>query len=111
MSLVSYNCGRAADAYPEDNQPTQFASRLAGFFNGSVVLRLGVACCRDSEKIGGLLTAHRPALLRLALSARQGIAGVVTDSFGQPLTSTVLKVTPSASGHQRTANRYLGRLL
>ena len=104
MSLVSYNCGRAADAYPETNEPTQFASRLAGYFNGTIVLRLGASCCRDSDRVEALLTAHRSALIRLALSTRQGVAGLVTDAFGQPLASPTIKVTPSASAHRHTGN-------
>ena len=68
--------------------------RVAEDFNSSVTFDLGVSCCSD---VAQLLDSNGAALLKLMMSARQGIAGVVTSQAGEPLIGAVVRLTSSAT--------------
>ena len=80
------NCSGSAPDQPPVLQ------NLVRNFNSCVVLDLGVSCC--SYDIAAILESHRSALLNLLLASHQGIGGVVTTHFDEPLSSTV-RVTSS----------------
>lgn len=78
-----------------DEQQSTLINRINEASNGTVAMQLGLFCCaRDDhfDQIDAVLSLHRTALFQLFLSARQGVAGVVTSQYSQPL-DAVIKVT------------------
>lgn len=68
--------------------------RVAEDFNSSVTLDVGVSCCSDVARV---VESNGSTLLKLLLAARQGIAGVITNQLGEPLTGAVVRLTSTAS--------------
>lgn len=94
------SCSRTEAA--ADLNKSLVSGLAGGSLNGTVAVTLGLSCCFDSGRIEAILSSHQTALMNLLLSARQGVAGVVTDPSGQPLSAT-LKLTPSGSRRMNEA--------
>ena len=56
--------------------------------NATLALNLGLSCC--SDEIVPILNSHQKALLNLLLFSRQGINGIVTTQYSEPLADTVV---------------------
>ena len=78
---------RLNDCVPNDQQP--FIERLNDAFNGTVAFNLGLSCCAGADHVVAVLSSHRSALVQLLLSVRQGIAGIVTTQYSQPLSARI----------------------
>lgn len=83
---------RFSSCSPSGRQPSTLINRINGVSNGTVTLRLGLSCCAGADQVNAILSSHRAPLLQLLLSARQGIAGIVTTQYSQPL-DALIKVT------------------
>lgn len=83
---------RLSSCSPSERQSSTLINRINEVSNGTVALRLGLSCCAGAEQVGAILSSHRAPLLQLLLSARQGIAGIVTSQYSQPL-DALIKVT------------------
>ena len=95
---------RLSDCNPSDRQLSTLINHINEVYNGTAALRLGMSCCAGAEKVAAVLSSHRIPLLQLLLSARQGIAGVVTTQYNQPLTA-VTKVTATRRALVSSADR------
>uniref|UniRef100_A0A0N8E8A2 Carboxypeptidase D n=1 Tax=Daphnia magna TaxID=35525 RepID=A0A0N8E8A2_9CRUS len=82
----------ASDCSPGERRSSTVLNHISEISNGSITFRLGLSCCAKSDQTNAILTSHRATLFQLFLTARQGIAGVVTSQFGQPL-AAIVKVT------------------
>ena len=80
---------RLNDCNPSITRMSKLINRINQLSNGTVALQLGLSCCAETISIKSLLSAHRSPLFQLLLSTRQGIAGVVTSQFSQPLNAIV----------------------
>lgn len=70
---------------------------VARSFNSCLVLDLGMSCC--SHDTTAVLQSHRGAILGLLMASHQGVGGVVTTQFGEPLSSAV-RLTSSTGGNE-----------
>ena len=70
-----------------------FESSTLAMFNSSdsLVLNLGISCCSNNTSVQ-ISDSNKLSILSLIHSARQGIAGVVTTLFSEPLSQAVVRV-------------------
>ena len=101
---------KLSDCNRSDQKLSTVINRISEAFNGTVAMRLGISCCTGADQVEAISSSHRVALLQLFLSARQGIAGVVTSQFSQPLTA-IVKVTATRRAMISSADRYLNALI
>lgn len=80
---------RRNDCGSSDRQISTLVNHINEVYNGTAALRLGMSCCAGADQITAILLSHRAPLLQLLLSIRQGIAGVVTTQYNQPLTAAI----------------------
>lgn len=94
----------ASDCSPGERRSSTVLNHISEISNGSITFRLGLSCCAKSDQTNAILTSHRATLFQLFLTARQGIAGVVTSQFGQPL-AAIVKVTAARRAMISSADR------
>lgn len=95
----------ASDCSAGDRRLSTVINRISEDSNGTVAFHLGLSCCAEADQTDVIISSNRATLFQLFLTARQGIAGVVTSQFGQPLTA-VIRVTAARRALISSADRY-----
>lgn len=81
--------GEVTKCSSNDQSPTPISQNIASTINGTVALDIGFTCCARQDRVADVVKSHRIPLYQMFMSARQGIAGIVTSPSHQPLTSTI----------------------
>ena len=100
--IVASGCSCSRTEADADFNKSLVSALVGGSLNGTVAATLCLSFCFDSGRVEVILASRLTALVNPFLSARQGVAGVVTDPTGQSL-STNLKFTPSGSRWMKDA--------